>query len=802
MPHTTKNAEADPRVAAIAEHVEANRLKEAEALYAELKAQAQAAPRDLARAQAQAQAAVTLILGLGLEMKLEDVLGYFQDVLALAAFWPKDARIALERANASYRLIYHLGTAKQPDNSAALYAELRELAQAHSEDPRFALALAKGATNLIGAYATANRPDQAQAVYDELKALAERHPGNAEMALQQAKGAVNLSIAYAEADKLDETQAVYDELKVLVQRHPDNAVMALQQAKGAVSLTAAYATAIKPDQAQAVYDELKALAESRPGNAEMALEQARGVFNVGVSFERLRKGEEARRAYQEAEALCAPLTSPEAQKFRATIDRALVVVRMTAPELAAKPPKAGPPAGDGAARPAPGRREPLPPRMIEVLKPLKEVKDAFTEEMTTRRQRVQEFLKDESLFAHQASVFLVLRKWNSFTPIIMDGQESDRGGGYFLYHKGVGLVIDPGYDFIEQFHEAGGQIHDITHIAVTHAHDDHTAQLEQLLTMLHQYNKEREKEGQKEKRKQVTLLLNHSAMKRFSGFRLHKDCAYVKRVVCLNAFDEDAEPQRVRLDAAGELEMTVLPAHHDDVFSADYAVGLGFTVGLGENRRVLVLTSDTGLFPPRRNAEGKVETYGDGEKMVCEDQPERAIHVLYPEPFKSSPDLLIAHIGSIKEYEFEPQSDSSVPIYYPNHLGFLGTSKLLIDMQPKAVILSEFGSELKSLRMDIAGLLLQALDKDPFVIPGDNTLVYDFAKGEFLCHSDCQFHDQADIVPSEVETAGEREEFIGLFLKGKNKTSLKMFMASKKQLRDPHKVPEAVPLPYMRPKPG
>lgn len=799
MPHTTKKAQTDPRIAAIAEHVEAKRLKEAEALYAELKAEAQAAPRDLARAQAQAQAVVQIILLQGYDVGLKDVQGHFQDVLALAAAWPKDAAIALERANASYRLIGHCGVAKQPDQAAALYAELRKLAQAHPDDSRFILALAKGAVSLTSAYADPSKPDQAQAVYDELKALAERHPGNAEMALRQAQGAVNLTNTYAKASKPEQAKAAYNELKTLAQRHPGNAYFALEQAKGAVNLTKVYADTGKPDKTQAVYDELKTLAEDNPGNAEMALRRAKGAFNVGVSFKRRGKRGEAQLAYKEAEALCAPLTSPEAQKLRTDIDRALLVLRMTAPEEDAGPrPDAKPPKvrAKGAKRPAPRLREPFPAELDKVVRPLKDVKDVFTKEMTARRQRVKEFLKDESLFAPQASVLLVLRKWNSFTPIIMDGQESDRGGGYFLFHKGVGLAIDPGYDFIEQFHEAGGQIHDITHIAITHAHDDHTAQLEQLLTMLHQYNKENKREKESEKKK-VTLLLNHSAMKKFSGFRLHKDCSYVKRVVCLNAFDKDAEPQKVRLDADGEVELTVLPAYHDDVFSADYAVGLGFTVGSGENRRVLVLTSDTGLYPPKLNDEGKVETYGDGEKMVCEDQPELAIHKLYPEPFNRAPDLLIPHIGSIKEYEFDPQPDSRVPIYYPNHLGFLGTAKLLCDTQPKAVILSEFGSELKSLRMKIANLLLKALDKDPFVIPGDNTLVYDFATGGYLCHSDCQFHDQADI-----EARGLSKKEIGLFLKANEEYSLDMFKASKKQLRDPHRVEDAVPLPYMRPKPG
>lgn len=755
----------DPRIATIAELVEAKQLKEAEKLYAALKTEAQAKPKDEQRALAQAQAAVKIILGLGLYVKLEDVQDFFKDVLGLAAAWPRDTAIALERANASYRLIYHYGRAEQPEKAAALYAELRALTKAHLNDSQFALRQANGAVNLICAYE--KQPDEAQEIYGELKKLARAHKGNSEIALTQAGGAINLISAY---DK-------------------------------------------QPDKALGVYGELKKLARAYEGNAEFALEQAKGAFNLGIAHSLKNAKKEALRCYEEAAALCAPLTSPEAREVRAKIERDLTILRA---QMGIKEPKKPAKARSAKAKPKPSAMpEPAAAtaeaetgtilihrmerqiKLLKVINEFKAVKKTFTDRMQKRKDRVTEFLKDESLFAPEASVLLVLRKWNSFTPIIADGQESDRGGGYFLFHKGVGLVIDPGYDFIEQFHEAGGQIHDITHIAITHAHDDHTAQLEQLLTMLHQYNKENER-GKESEKKKVTLLLNHSAMKKFSGFRLHKDCSYVKRVVCLNAFDKEAEPQRVRLDDAGEVEITVLPAYHDDVFSADYAVGLGLKVGSGEKKRVMVLTSDTGLFPPKLDDNGKVETYKDGkykgEKKVCEDQPKLAIHILYPEPFHLVPDLLIPHIGSIKEYEFAPEISTDMPMFYPNHLGLLGTATLIQEMQPKAVVLSEFGSELKKMRVNIVKLLRKALDDAPFIIPGDSTVVYDIANRSFLCHEDCCFHPPADLEPKELED----NNFIGLFLKQGSSASLELFRDSLNRLRSTDEKNEYVHLPYMR----
>jgi glyoxylase-like metal-dependent hydrolase (beta-lactamase superfamily II) len=48
------------------------------------------------------------------------------------------------------------------------------------------------------------------------------------------------------------------------------------------------------------------------------------------------------------------------------------------------------------------------------------------------------------------------------------------GGGYYLRHDGYGIVIDPGYNFLQNFYEAGGRIFDIDAIVLTHAHNDHT----------------------------------------------------------------------------------------------------------------------------------------------------------------------------------------------------------------------------------------------------------------------------------------------------------------------------------------
>lgn len=87
-------------------------------------------------------------------------------------------------------------------------------------------------------------------------------------------------------------------------------------------------------------------------------------------------------------------------------------------------------------------------------------------------------------------IFEVLRRWNSYTPIIADNYYTSRGGGYFIKIKGKGIVVDPGFNFIDNFREAGHKFNEIDAVLITHAHNDHTADIESILTLLYRYNKE------------------------------------------------------------------------------------------------------------------------------------------------------------------------------------------------------------------------------------------------------------------------------------------------------------------------
>jgi beta-lactamase family protein len=80
----------------------------------------------------------------------------------------------------------------------------------------------------------------------------------------------------------------------------------------------------------------------------------------------------------------------------------------------------------------------------------------------------------------------VLRRWNSFTPML-PSSDAGPGGGYFLEWRpedgpSRGIVIDPGFDFLANFQLRALDLSAINAILLTHSHIDHGRDFETILT--------------------------------------------------------------------------------------------------------------------------------------------------------------------------------------------------------------------------------------------------------------------------------------------------------------------------------
>lgn len=189
----------------------------------------------------------------------------------------------------------------------------------------------------------------------------------------------------------------------------------------------------------------------------------------------------------------------------------------------------------------------------KVIDAFKDKKEDFFKSINKIESNFETFTDTKRSIPNGFPSFLsVLRKWNSYTPIIPSEKGDNKGGGYFLYHKGKGIVIDPGFNFIENFYQEGFKVADIDAILITHAHNDHTVDFESILTLIYKYNDaiedsvKHEMKGEKdikikqevenrlnEQGKKIDLFLNVGTFMKYSGWLDLKDSGEVKYVTVL-----------------------------------------------------------------------------------------------------------------------------------------------------------------------------------------------------------------------------------------------------------------------------
>ncbi len=352
------------------------------------------------------------------------------------------------------------------------------------------------------------------------------------------------------------------------------------------------------------------------------------------------------------------------------------------------------------------------------------------------------------------SFFVVLRKWNSYTPSLpIESDQIKRinqysiGGGYFLYvqgqenslKSGYGLVIDPGYNFIHNFGLAGFCLDDIDGIFITHAHNDHTNDFESLLSLLYQRN---DKYLNHRTSKKVDLFLNVGSFKKFSNYL---DLAntdfknYIGKVTVMSPGQSIRVPGRDDLD----FEILTIYTKHHEIITADYSLGACFRVS-GRN---LLLTGDTGW---------DFDIADLNEAFLRE----HSVHTRV-ENATDAVDVLVAHIGTIKRSEFANEEITKKE-YYKKHLGILGTISTIENWKPDLCIVSEFGEELNDIRGPLVAAIQSTAQKiHPSIkcLPGDIGLFVLLDSRKCMCYFSGEPVEWDQISYSDVEE-GESQRTI------------------------------------------
>jgi tetratricopeptide (TPR) repeat protein len=363
---------------------------------------------------------------------------------------------------------------------------------------------------------------------------------------------------------------------------------------------------------------------------------------------------------------------------------------------------------------------------------------------------------------------IILRRWNSFSPGLFRESTGSLGGGYLLRinkkllgkvksgdKKIENIVIDPGYNFLQNLRSEGFHVEDIDTIIVTHSHLDHCAELLPIMDLMYQFNKRYESStpnGERQKKK-VNLCLSRGAYNKFSSFTNEGWQEQLKDVIILENHNKEKWKPFENLN----LSILVINTPHLDL-GGENAIGLKIEINRNNKKKLcLGFTSDTPWLPKIKK-----------EFRGC--------------------DLLCVHLGSIKYQEIgyndkryeenkreiakEDITKELKKIYSKsNHLYFYGTLKVIEDCcseDKSLVIVGEFGEELKyGLRIDLCKRLSKKSNTD--CLPGDIGLYIGIEENKTK-KVRCNFCEEF-VKQEEIETFSfGREDAIQYICKTCNKT--------------------------------
>ena len=401
----------------------------------------------------------------------------------------------------------------------------------------------------------------------------------------------------------------------------------------------------------------------------------------------------------------------------------------------------------------------------------------------------------------------ILKRWNSYTPLITD---NSLGGGYFLKMNGIGIVIDPGFNFIYNYKKCKHTFDEINIVMGTHSHDDHTADLEAIISLLYRFNrhlkedtipreiaKERnisssqakkdcKKDIQKRyeyRKKTLVFYVSSGVFKKFEGyFTSDPQCdiggvrtsgekgGYIVHVL------KPYETKDIQIDESGRTIrggiVKTIPTYHPDKLSETPPLGFVF---IAPNWS-LVYTSDGGwtnchkMLKDIKNPEtiNTKEVYKDNIKEWISTASN--VNNIY----------LLSHIGGFDKserlhlsgkaqcvyylkdrdgckypYSKNPMDENSVKAcpFYDYHLGRLGLVQVAQEINPRVCIISEWGEEFRNLRTNISNVFSEAFKikglKTVF-LPADIGLRLDFNTGKIRSITDINF-DTCQIIYENLE---------------------------------------------------
>jgi ribonuclease BN (tRNA processing enzyme)/tetratricopeptide (TPR) repeat protein len=311
------------------------------------------------------------------------------------------------------------------------------------------------------------------------------------------------------------------------------------------------------------------------------------------------------------------------------------------------------------------------------------VEDKIINEFTSKKttvygeyniRRSSAYIKDTD--AENEAILAILKGWGSAVPLILGGEGACRGGGYFIKFNDNGVAVDPGHDFLRNFHDQKFHLRELDAVLVSHNHPDHTHDLKSIDDVKYE------------------MWVSSQATSRPYSLVLDNDTA-----TSIEEWTNERKPFRkppFRVDA-----------NRQDKVDLNKEAGLPFTVESFKVEHAKDVPNAVGYRVTCMKEERPVLTVG----FSCDTKysPE-----LCSDDRLGGCDILVAHMSQPEIPELKDPVNAK---FKEGHLGYRGTIELIKNCKPKLTIISEFWAGLADARI----LLLQGLRnrcKTANILPG------------------------------------------------------------------------------------
>lgn len=327
-----------------------------------------------------------------------------------------------------------------------------------------------------------------------------------------------------------------------------------------------------------------------------------------------------------------------------------------------------------------------------------------------------------------SSMLYILKEWSSSTPLIFQGlgQVTNVGGGIYIQWYGMGIVIDPGINFVQNLHSRKVSVLDIDVVIVTHNHIDHNSDLKEIEDIKYQCAGnilESSSLGLNSQEKEHIRRNIHYYLDPGTYSQFISEIDDENKNEYIHKFKTNIKGNKLELiKEITNIEIQYFKTIHSTESNSCHTYGIVLTLRGDIVSRTIGYTSDTKYFD-------ELGTY-----------------------FKNA-DIIIANISEIT------LDDLKKVEYKNNHLGYHGCFDLANhkDVYPELFILSEFWGgkgDIRSLVSEYLQYEIWRQKKDIFVIPGDLNLNVDLVKNKIRCtNCGCFFdRDEIQVVNEEGES--------------------------------------------------